>query len=80
MISVMREDKAGMQLFTRYVGRGSNWQVDDLDLKMSLVILETVGSLKLASGELMENVSRDWDRVESHVKHAMSSGCFQFWH
>ena len=29
--------------------------MDDLDLKMSPVISETVGSLKLASGELTEN-------------------------
>ena len=40
MLSVMREDKAGMQLFTWLV-RVSNWQVDDLDLKMSPVISET---------------------------------------
>ena len=33
--------------------------MDDLDLKMSLVILETDGGLKLASGELMENVGRE---------------------
>ena len=55
----MREDKAGMQLFTRQVGRESNWQVDDLDLQMSTVISETVGSLKLAFGEMIENVGRD---------------------
>ena len=46
-------------LFTRCVGRESSWQVDDLDLKMSLVISETAGSLKLASGELMENVGSE---------------------
>ena len=33
--------------------------MDDLDLRMSLVISETVGSLKLVSGELMENVGRE---------------------
>ena len=41
------------------MGRGSNWQVDDLDLMTTPVILEAVGSLKLASGELMENVGRE---------------------
>ena len=32
--------------------------MDDLYLQMSLVISETVGSLKLACGELMGNVGR----------------------
>ena len=41
----------GRQAAFDQVGRGANWHVDDLGLRMSMVFSETVGSLKLASGE-----------------------------
>lgn len=56
---VIREDRAGKQTFTRWVDNESNWLVDDLNLWMRPIISKTVHNLKLASGELKENVCKE---------------------
>ena len=59
MNDVSYERRQGRQAAFYQVGR-QRVVVDDLDLKMSPVISETVGSLKLASGELTENGGREF--------------------
>ena len=48
-MAVMREHREGRQALTKTVGRGSNWQVDDFDFRMSSDISATGGSLKRES-------------------------------
>ena len=48
---VMKEDKEGRQVLNRWVGRGSSWQVDELDFLTISDILLTVGSWKLDNKE-----------------------------
>jgi len=50
-MSVIKGEREGRHALTRRVGRGSSWEVDDLDLRMRLDISATVGGSKLDSGE-----------------------------
>lgn len=50
MMAVMRDDREGRQPAMRGVGRGSSWQVDDLDFLMSSVMAAAEGRWKLECG------------------------------
>ena len=50
-MSVIKGEREGRHALTRWVGRGSSWQVDNLDLRMRFDISATVGRSKLDSGK-----------------------------
>ncbi len=50
-ILVINGNKAGKHAFTKGVGRGSNWQVEDLNLFIRPTISEAVGSVKVEKTE-----------------------------
>ena len=50
MMAVIRGSREGRQVMTRGVGRGSSWQVDDLDFRMRSDTSAAEGSWKLESG------------------------------